>query len=66
MNQTLVDLFFIALFFFLAVLISWLYIQYLKCRFKEIFQTKPQPVKVQPVFVIAEPVYETNEVALVV
>lgn len=66
MNQTFVDLLFIGLFFSLGILIAWLYIQYLKCRFKEVFEIKPRPVQIQPVFVIAEPVYKTNEVALIV
>jgi hypothetical protein len=66
MDQSIKDLLYIGIFFILAVVVAWLYIQYIKCRFKEIFEIKPKPIQIKPVFVIAEPVYETNEVALVV
>ena len=65
MDQFLKDFLYIGVFFISAVVIAWLYIQYIKCRFKEIFEIKPKPVQITPVFVIAEPVYETNEVALI-
>lgn len=64
MDQLLMDLLFILCFFLSAGCCALVYIEWLKYRFKIIFQKNP--IKIQPVFVEAEPVYETNEVVLVV
>ena len=64
MDQLLMDIIFIFIFFIAACCCALVYIEWLKYRFKIIFQKNP--VKIKPVFVVAEPVYETNEVVLVV
>ena len=58
------DILIILLFFTGACCCALIYIEWLKYKFKIIFQKNP--VKIKPVFVLAEPVYETNEVVLVV
>lgn len=50
-------------FFCFAFVCAWLYIECLKYRFKEMFA---KPVQVQPVYVVAEPVFESTEIAVAV
>tara|TARA_X000000950_G_C13353086_1_gene433234 strand:- start:164 stop:352 length:189 start_codon:yes stop_codon:yes gene_type:complete len=50
-------------FFCFAFVCAWLYIEFIKCKFRIIFS---KPAKVQPAYVVAEPVFQTTEIAVVV
>ncbi len=58
-----VEILIICSFFCSALLCAWLYIEFIKCKFKIIFSKSAQ---VQPAYVVAEPVFQTDELAVVV
>lgn len=61
--EVLVEILIICGFFCSALLCAWLYIEFIKCKFKIIFS---KPTQVQPAYVVAEPVFESTEIAVAV